>query len=368
MLFWKQIRKKEPGTLPGVMNIDENAQKTKMSIITYSDKKFNEISNAGVEEIEVDPFLNGNEVRWIDIQGLGSEKIVKTVGKIYNLHPLTVEDIINLYQRPKVEKFDEYSYIVMKIIRNENGEIVQEQMSMIMIKNVIITFQEKYGDSFETIRERIRKSRGFIRKKGADYLMYSLIDNIIDNYFPVLEVLGISIENKEEILMENPMREELGDIYSYKQKFLSLKRDLWHIRELISSLLRDDTKLFSSATKIFIRDCYDHIIQEIDIVETYMELTTELMNLYLSSLSNKLNEIMKILTIISTVFIPLSFLTGLYGMNFINIPELKTENGYFILLIIMFFIASSMIFYFIRKGWITFKFLTVKNKKKKKWR
>ena len=363
MLFWKQIRGKKPGAIPGKIEISENALNPKINIIEYSKDKFEEKIDVGIAEIESNIFPDTNEVKWIDIQGLGSEDLINKIGDVYNLHPLTLEDIVNLYQRPKIEGFDEYSYVAMKMIRVENDDVIQEQISIVIVKNVIITFQEKYGDSFESIRERIRKYKGYIRRRGADYLLYALIDNITDNYFPVLEKMGNSIEYKEETLMENPSKEELGEIYSFKQNFISFKRDLWHTRELISSLLRDDTKLFNQKTKIFIRDCYDHIVQAIDIVETYKELTTELVNLYLSSQSNKLNEIMKVLTIISTIFIPLSFLAGLYGMNFVNIPELQAQNGYFILLIVMFFIAMFMVLFFVRKGWISLNLFRRKRKK-----
>ncbi|MFM1842502.1 MAG: hypothetical protein RLZZ490_1238, partial [Cyanobacteriota bacterium] len=295
----------------------------------------------------------------IDVQGLGTESVLRELGILFHLPLLLLEDVVNVPQRPKVEYHDQFLLIItqMVMLRPKRG-FYCEQISFILHHNYLITIQEEtQRDPFDPIRQRIDKNIGQIRHAGADYLCYALIDAIVDNYFPVLESYGDRLEDLEDIAVTNPTEDTLNSIYDIRRELLSLRRNIWPKREIFNTLLRDGNPYITPETLNYFRDCYDHTIQIIDVIETYREIASSLMDVYLSAMSNKLNEVMKTLTIISTIFIPLTFIAGIYGMNFnpdrspFNMPELEWYWGYFICLGMMIIITLIQLYLFKRRGW-----------------
>jgi len=311
-----------------------------------------------VEETEVTtikeciPFKNRQSVTWINIENLEDVDIIDQIGNLFNIHPLIVEDIKLTGQRPKMEEFDTYNYFVLRMFSYQNKKIDTEQVSIIMGESYIITFQEKPGDVFDPIRKRIRAKKYRINTLSSDFLAYSLIDIIIDNYYVILESFGEQVEHLEDILLVNPTKESLHEIHSLKRKVLHLRRSVWPLRELITNFERSESELIETSTHQYIRDIYDHVIQIIDTVETYRDSLSGMLDIYLSSVNNRMNEIMKVLTIISTIFIPLTFITGLYGMNFKYMPELSLKWGYPAVISIMIITVTGLIIYFKRKKWL----------------
>ena len=298
-------------------------------------------------------FVKVPGVTWIDIDGVHQSDILASVGKHANLHPLVMEDIHNTYQRPKVEDYEDYLYIVLKMIswNEETKEVQAEQMSLILGKNYVISFKEDPGDIFDPVRLRLREGKGRIRKMGADYLAYALLDQVVDNYFLLLENLGEQIEDLEEELITNPDASTLQTIHHLKRELIYLRKSVWPLREAISSLERGESPLFQPETLVYLRDVYDHTIQVIDTIETFRDMVSGMLDIYLSSVSNRMNEVMKVLTIIATIFIPLTFIAGVYGMNFVNMPELQWRWGYFLIWGIMVAVAVGMVIYFKKRGW-----------------
>ncbi len=291
-------------------------------------------------------------VTWLNIIGLHETGTLERLGEAFGLHPLTVEDIASVGQRPKLEGFDDYLYIVLRMLRLDNGRVEQEQISLVLGRNVLLTFQEHPGDVFEPVRERIRQNKGRIRKLDADYLAYTLIDVIIDNYFIVLEHLSDELELLEEHVFADPGPSVPERINQLKREMLSLRKVIWPLRELMAGLQREESSLLSRTVLTFLRDAYDHAIQAIDTVETLRDMLSGLQDAYLSSVSLRMNEVMKVLTIIATIFIPLSFLVGVYGMNFDVMPELHFRYGYFVLWGVMLAITAGMLLYFRRRKWL----------------
>ena len=300
------------------------------------------------------PYKGRPTVTWINIDGIHQIATLEKLGECFELHPLTQEDILNTDQRPKIEDFGDYMYIVLKMFSydNKNNEILIEQVSLILGANFVLSFQENVGDIFDPIRERIRSGKARIRKLGADYLVYALIDAIVDNYFIILEKIGEQIEFIEDQLVINPAPETLNIIHRLKRDMLFLRKSVWPLREVISGMERGESLLIKDSTKIFLRDVYDHNIQIIDTIETLRDMLSGMLDIYLSSISNRLNAVMKILTIIATIFMPLTFLAGVYGMNFKYMPELEWKWGYPLILLVMFTIGILMLFYFKRKKWL----------------
>ncbi|MEW6594297.1 MAG: magnesium/cobalt transporter CorA [Thermodesulfobacteriota bacterium] len=299
-------------------------------------------------------------VTWVNVDGLHQADLIEKICQCFHLHPLTIEDILNTTQRPKLDIFDDYLFLVIKTQGyNAATRLVDtEQISFVLGKGFLVTFQEKPGDTFEAVRARIQSNRGRIRKMGMDYLAYSLLDTIIDNYFTVLEQLGEEIEDLEEELIASPSQETLRRIHVLKREMILLRKSIWPLREVINGLMREEeTSLISDAIHPFLKDLYDHTIQVIDTVETYRDILAGMLDIYLSSISNRMNEIMKVLTIFAAIFIPLTFITSLYGMNFNtaaspwNMPELNWFLGYPFALGLMVATAASMLFYFRRKKW-----------------
>jgi magnesium transporter len=324
-----------------------------MEIIEYSLEDIKEKKIEKVEELF--KYKDLETVTWINIDGLHDTDVIEKMGNYFGIHPLTLEDIVQIDQRAKIEMFEDYIFIVMKMLDfNEEKNIVEgEQIGIVLGKNFVISFQEgKEGDVFNPLRDRIRGGKGRIRKMGADYLFYALIDIIIDNYLIILEKIGEKIEKYEEVLIENPNENIIKEIYELKREILYLKKVITPLREISIKMEKSGSKLITEKTEPFLRDLYDHSIQAIEAVETYREMVSFLRELYLSSLSNKMNQVMRVLTTISTIFIPLTFIAGVYGMNFENMPELKTKNGYFLIMGIMLAIGIGMYKYFKNKEWL----------------
>ncbi len=291
---------------------------------------------------------------WLNIDGVHQPEIIEQVGQSFGLHPLVAEDIASTGQRPKMEDFDDYIFIVLRMLRFDGAEdeTKTEQMSIILGRDFVISFQEREGDVFDNIRERLKNNKGRIRKLGTDYLAYSLIDSIVDNYFMVLEKLGETIEDIEDRLVTNPTSETLQTIHDLKREMIFLRKSVWPLREVINRLERSESPLINKSTFVYLRDIYDHTIQIMDAVETFRDMLSGMLDIYLSSVSNRMNEVMKVLTVIATIFIPLTFVAGIYGMNFRYMPELEQTWSYPAILILMLVVALLMVVYFRRRKWI----------------
>jgi magnesium transporter len=279
--------------------------------------------------------------------------IIEKLGQHFVLHPLLLEDVLNTEQRPKVEEFEDHLFIVLKMIHlgKENLELKGEQVSLIVGHNYVISLQERVGDVFDAVRNRIRKGKGRIRKNGADYLAYALVDSIVDSNFIVLEELGDKIESLQNDLIAEPEPEDLQAILRLKRDMLAFRKATWPLREILGALLREGSSLIGKDILVYLRDVYDHVIQVVDTVETYREMLSAMLDIYLSSVGNKMNEIMKVLTIIATIFIPMTFLAGVYGMNFKYMPELSWKFAYPLFWVIVLTILGAMFIWFKRKKW-----------------
>ena len=339
-----------PGTLVHVG--ERKAEKVKIRILDYDEAQFEEKEAKTIEESF--PFKDKPTVTWINIDGLHEVEIIEKLGSHFGLHPLLLEDILNTDQRPKMEDYGDYIFVVLKMLYpGENkDEIEAEQVSLILGSNFVISLQEREGDVFDPVRDRIRKSKGRIRKTGSDYLAYALLDAIVDNYFLILENVGEKIEDTEQQLATNPSPETLQYIRELKNEMIFLRKSIWPLRELINGLERCESTLIHESTGAYLRDVYDHTIQIIDTVESYRDMISGMVDIYLSSISNKMNEVMKVLTIFASIFIPLTFVAGIYGMNFEFMPELGWRWGYFALLAVMALIGISLVLYFKRKKWL----------------
>lgn len=338
-----------PGTL--AYGEEERDEEVKITIIDYDEENFQEKEAEKIEECF--PFRDKSTVTWINIDGVHEAEIVKKIGDEFDLHPLILEDIVNTSQRPKFEDFEDYFFIVLRMLRySEDEGMISEQVSLILGSNFVISFQEERGDVFDPIRERIRNGKGRIRKMGADYLAYALMDAIVDNYFVILEKFGEEIELLEDELVTDPTPQTLQTIHDLKRELISLRKSVWPLRELINRLEKEESSLIKDTTRLYIKDVYDHTIQVIDTIESYRDMVSGMLDIYLSSVSNRMNEVMKVLTIIATIFIPLTFLAGIYGMNFANMPELSWSWGYPVVLLVMLAIGVLMLMFFRRKGWL----------------
>lgn len=339
-----------PGTLIHIG--DKKTENVEITLINYDEAQYQEREIKKIEECF--PFRDKPTVTWININGIHDAEIMGKIGEYVGLHPLLLEDIMNTDQRPKIEDFGDYIFIILKMIyyNEKKNEIEIEQVSLILGLNFVISFQEREGDVFNPIRERIRRGKGKMRKSGADYLAYTLIDAIVDNYFVILEGTGEKIEEMEEKLVANPTPNTLQGIHNLKRDMIFLRKSVWPLREVISGLERTESSLIEESTGIYLRDVYDHSIQVIDTIETFRDMISGMLDIYLSSISNKMNEVMKVLTIIATIFIPLTFIAGIYGMNFVYIPELQLRWGYFATLFIMAVVSIIMLIYFRKKKWL----------------
>jgi magnesium transporter len=293
---------------------------------------------------------------WLDVIGLADVALIERIGAHFGLHQLSIEDVVRPHQRPKLEDYGEHLFIVARMAPMA-GEDTTDQLGMFIVADCILTFQERPEDDLNLVRERIRSNRGRIRRQGADYLAYSILDAVIDAYFPLLEESGEQLEALEDQVISQPRPQVLQQIYDVRRRMLSLRKSIWPLREVISAMLRDDSPRITRETRLFLRDCYDHTVQMIDLLEVYRELSSNLMDVFLSSSGNRMNEVMKVLTMITTIFIPLSFIAGIYGMNFDgdrsphNMPELRWYWGYPACLGVMLVLALLEVYYFYKKGW-----------------
>ncbi|MBI1730642.1 magnesium/cobalt transporter CorA [Candidatus Acetothermia bacterium] len=347
-------RSKKAGLSPGTLIYlgSKRTEEVKISLMEYDGDHVQERVLKKSEEAF--PFKDLPTSTWVNIDGLQQVEIIEALGRHFNIHPLVLEDILSTGQRPKMEEFESYIYIVLRMLsfNEQEAKLEDEQVSLILGPNFVLTFQENEGDVFDPVRNRLRNDKGKIRKAGADYLVYALIDAVVDNYFAVLEKVGDRIEFLDEQLAVNPTPEVLAQIHDLKRSILFLRKAVWPLRDVINHFQRGEIPIFQPPTMIFMRDVYDHTVQVIDTVETLRDIVAGMMDLYLSSLSNRMNEVMKVLTIIATIFIPLTFIVGIYGMNFDYIPELRWHWGYFAVLGIMGIIALGMLLYFKRKKWL----------------
>jgi magnesium transporter len=351
--FMKRVSKKvglSPGTLVHIG--EKKTERIKIQVIDYDDQHIEEKDFDTIEECF--PYKDTLGTSWINIDGLHEISIIEKIGKHFNLHPLVLEDILNTDQRPKMDDHEEYIFLTLKMLtyNDEDHQLKMENISLILGSTFVITFQEVEGDIFAPVRERLRKGKGRIRKGGGDYLAYALIDAIVDHYFIVLEKIGDDVESLEEELLANPSPQTLHTIHKLKRELIFLRKSVWPLREVISALERGEVGLIQEKTTIFLRDVHDHTIQVIDTVETLRDMVSGMLDVYLSSLSNRMNEVMKVLTIIATIFIPLTFIAGIYGMNFKHMPELDWQWSYPLLWLLMVGVFISMLLFFRKKKWL----------------
>jgi magnesium transporter len=363
---WRRLRRyPPPGTAPGTLIVDPDAARPVVRLMLYGRAATEERTVEDVDSLA--DLIGGPQSIWVDVQGLGDLATIERLGALFNLHHLALEDVLHPEHRPKVEEFDDYLFIIARV-PCPGEPFHTEQLAIFAGRGWLISFQEgrrhqgssgvSGGDCFALVRERIRHRRGRICEGGADYLAYALLDTTTDAYFPVLEDLGEKIEVLEQAVIAAAEASLIGRIYGMKRDLLNVRRAIWPQREVINALQRDDSGIVADATKVFLRDCYDHTVQLIDTVETYRDIAAGLIDVYLSSVNTRLNEVMKVLTIIATIFMPLSFITGLYGMNFDrtvspwNLPELGWKYGYPMVLGLMLLIALGMLLQFRRKGWL----------------
>jgi magnesium transporter len=336
------------------MIVDPNASPTIIRVMGFCGSDFIEREVNDVAEILAIQVAYRSV--WIDVIGLGSEEKLKSLASLLQLHPLAMEDVVNVHQRAKVDEFGDHSFVVARMIDGEDATQT-EQLTFFLTKQVLLSFQERPGDCWEPIRHRIRTRRGKICNSGVDHLLYALLDAVIDSYFPVMEKIAEQVDTIEADIIEGLDPSQMRKIHHLRGQLLSLRRSIRPHREMINELVRDSLPHISPETRIHLRDCYDHVVQVVDAVDTYRELTSDMRDFYLSSVSNSMNEVMKVLTFISTIFIPLSFIAGVYGMNFSdtspwNMPELKWEFGYLFSLALMGLVAFGLLIYFHKRRWL----------------
>ena len=350
MLFHK--RHPPVGSRPGTLVIDEQSHAPIVRVMAYGP---DELEEREVTDLEgVPAILAAHRVTWVDVQGLGDLTLISRLGELFGLHALALEDAVNVPQRPKSEAYERHHLYItrMTMLHSVTEEVDTEQVSIFLGENYVLTLQERYGDVFDPVRARVRAGIGPIRRTGPDYLAYALIDTVIDGYYPVLERMGEHLENLEEEALEHASKRTLRQIYDAKRQLLTIRRAVWPQREAVSSLIRDDSPLVSAEVRVFLRDCYDHAVQIIDVTETFRELAGNLLDLYMSSVGMRTNEVMKVLTVMASIFIPLTFLAGLYGMNFEHMPELSWPWAYPALLILMVVVGLGLVLLFRSRGWL----------------
>ena len=347
-------RTQKTGLAPGTpVHIGERrSESTNITVFEYDESEVRERQLSGAEECR--EYRDSKRVVWINIDGVHDISVVETVGEIFGIHPLVQEDIVSTNQRPKVEEYDSYLYSIVKMLYKEQdaGILQAEQVSIIVTPRIVISFQEREGDVFNPVRERLRTGKGIVRRRGSDYLAYCLMDAIVDHYFQIMEDLEDRILPLEEEVVDDPLPAVLQRIHGLKNDLVFLRRSLWPLREMLARLYREQLPPVRKDTRPFIRDVHDHTIQVIEILESFQEIVSGLMDIYMSSISNRMNNIMKVLTIIATIFIPLTFIAGVYGMNFQHMPELAWRWGYPAALGVMVLVFVGMLIFFKRRKWL----------------
>ena len=356
----QKLRNHQPGSAPATLAIPSTpqGQKPAISLIEYD---AHHLEERKIEEVEnLADCLNNDQVSWIDITGLGDAEFLKQLGAYLRIHPLALQDMLNTGQRPKLDEFDEQFFVLLHMIyKDKDEELLVEQVSLLLGRNFVLTVQENRGkDVFDPVRRRIREGGGNLRFMKSDYLAYTLIDAVIDNYFPIVDSMVDFMEDLQEKLLDHPTREHLRELHDFRRTISQIRRSIWPQRDILGRLTRDESGLISKRSKPFYRDCHDHTVIILDLVENFREATTNAMDLYLSSISMRTNEVMRVLTIVITIFIPLTLIASIYGMNFdpkaspFNLPELELPYAYPTVLLVMLIIAVSMIVYFRRKKWL----------------
>ncbi|GAB4263345.1 MAG: magnesium/cobalt transporter CorA [Pararhodobacter sp.] len=336
-------RRNTPGSPPGRWVADPAASETRLHTIRYAPDSV--IETDGLE-------TGGGGTAWLNIDGLRDQAQLARIAETFGLHPLAMEDVVNLHQRPKAEDYRDHLFVVLRMPRPRAEGFSTEQVSLFLGRDHVLTFQEDPGDVFDPVRARLRNPQSPIRGRGADYLAYALIDAITDAYFPVLEAMGERIEELEDAVVSRADPDQIARIHAIKHDLRTIRSALWPLRDLMSALLRDDSGRFSEQTRLYLRDCHDHTFQLIDMVETYREIVSGLVDIHLSTQANQTNEVMRVLTLIATVFIPLTFVVGVYGMNFDVMPELHWRWGYPVVMALMGAIAVGLALWFRHKGWL----------------
>jgi magnesium transporter len=340
-----------PGSL---VHIGEKRQEhTRITVMDYEGERFAERTPEDLATVL--PLRDAPTTSWINIDGVHDTALIEDLGRHFRIHPLTLEDTVNTAQRPKMEEFDDYIYVVLKMVQYDTtaGRMLAEQVSLVLGRNYLISFQEVEGDVFDAVRERIRRGRGRIRRAGADYLAYALIDSVVDNYYLVLEHLDESIEEIEAQLYDaDDGTALLHDIFRLKQEMIYLRKQIWPLREMLSRLQKTDHQLVQDQNRVFFADVYDHLVQGLEVVDSLRDVLSGLQDLYISLNSQRMNEVMKVLTIIATIFIPTSFVAGIYGMNFEVMPELKWRWGYLAVWVLFGVMIAGMLAFFKRRKWL----------------
>ncbi len=359
-------RRSPPGSAPATLvphSVDGDSRHPKIDAIFYDAGKLVEAHSHSIEEIFSK--IGAARFAWINISGLGDLETLKSVATRMKIHPLALEDVLNLGQRPKVEEADDYLFVIAQMVYlNREKAFCHEQISMFIADNLLVSIQEEPEfDVFDQVRARLRAGRSMIRQSGVDYLAYAMIDSIVDHYYPVLENVGNRLDQLERLALTHPTRDLVEQIRETKRTLTQLRRLAWPMRELVSSLMHDTRSMLSKTTKVYLRDCYEHTVQLMDLIESYREVSAGLMDLYVSSVGLRTNEIMRVLTVITSIFIPLTFIVGIYGMNFsavsaagkpmpLNMPELNQPYGYLSVMAVMFIIAAVQIYLFRRMKWL----------------
>ena len=341
-----------PGTTPGTLAgpVEGAAGPARLSLLTYTAERVEERPIAALSEVAA--LIRPGEQAWLRIVGHETSVLGELAGR-FGVHPLVLEDVANVGQRPKVEEHGQYLFVITEVLRfGRNGTLEEDQVSLLLFEKLLITVEERESDLFKPVLERLRAQGSKMRQYGVDYLAYALVDTAVDHYFPTLERVGEQIDQVEDVLLDKPDRKSFEELHRIKRDLLRVRKATWPLREMVSALTRTDSALVREGTRVWLRDVYDHAVQVIDIVETFREMTQELADLYLSSVSNRMNEIMKVLTVIATIFMPLTFIVGIYGMNFQHIPELAWRWGYPAVWAVMLLVAGGMAWMFRRRGWL----------------
>lgn len=355
-----------PGSVPGTFFISEDALPPKISIYSYNKEIYFEEAVSSIDELKNHFEKYKGMQHWVDVKGIGDQNILEGLASFFSIHKLVIADVVNVYQRPKMEEHEEHLYIVSRMMyQNNEGEFINEQVSIFLGKDYVMSIQERYDNILNPVRERLVSGKGFLRGLKADFIAYAIVDAILDTFFPLLEKFGDYLDDLEQdIIKDIPKKKMMFDIQQTKRELIIIRRTSFQNRDMVNDMLRTTTPFISANTKLFIRDAYDHNIQVMDIVESYKEVASSLMEIYLSSTNIRMNEIMKILAVISTIFIPLTFIVGIYGMNFQeidpvtgaflrwNMPELYSPYGYLVVSGIMAVLFFGSLFYFFKKGWL----------------
>ncbi|MBL8890893.1 MAG: magnesium/cobalt transporter CorA [Planctomycetaceae bacterium] len=356
-------RRVPPGTEPGTLTSNPSDPLPELMQTIYSREAIREFAWQSPTQLQSRQV--SSEIEWINLEGVGNAQAVQSVGNRFGLHLLAMEDVVNPHQRPKFDDYQDHLFLILRMPVALTSEVEPherrfqfEQVALAFGRQFVVTFQEFPGDTFDSVRKRLRSENSLVRTRGSDYLVYSLLDSVVDAYFPILEHYGELVEELEVKVVERPTANHILQIHALKRDLLSIRRALWPMRDLLAAMSRDDSPLITDATRLYLRDCHDHTIQLLDMVETYREIATGLIDVHLSSVSNRLSEVMKVLTIIATIFIPLTFISGIYGMNFDteagpwNMPELKSPYGYVSVLVVMALIATGLVAWFYQRGWL----------------